>query len=61
VIARALAGKLKYLLDDSSSALDYRTDSQLRRAIRENYENTTTIVNSPAHKLSVEAGSYPVL
>lgn len=45
LIARALAGKPEILiLDDSSSALDYRTDAQLRKAIRENYENTTTIV-----------------
>jgi ATP-binding cassette subfamily B protein len=45
LIARALAGKPDILiLDDSSSALDYKTDSLLRKAIRENYEATTTIV-----------------
>lgn len=36
LIARALAGDPEILvLDDSSSALDYRTDANLRRAIRE--------------------------
>lgn len=45
LIARALAGKPEILiLDDSSSALDYKTDSLLRKAIRENYKGTTTIV-----------------
>ncbi len=45
LVARALAGRPEILiLDDSSSALDYKTDSQLRKAIRENYEGTTTIV-----------------
>jgi ATP-binding cassette subfamily B protein len=45
LVARALAGKPEILiLDDSSSALDYKTDSLLRKAIRENYEGTTTIV-----------------
>jgi ATP-binding cassette subfamily B protein len=45
LVARALAGNPEILiLDDSSSALDYRTDSLLRKAIRENYQDTTTIV-----------------
>ncbi len=45
LVARALAGKPEILiLDDSSSALDYKTDSLLRKAIRENYEGTTAIV-----------------
>ena len=32
------------MLDDASSALDYRTDAELRRALRENYRNTTTVL-----------------
>ena len=45
LIARALAGDPEILiLDDSSSALDYRTDAKLRRALRENYRNTTTVL-----------------
>ncbi|MBQ4051021.1 MAG: ABC transporter ATP-binding protein [Oscillospiraceae bacterium] len=45
LISRALAGKPDILiLDDSSSALDYRTDAALRGAIRENFENTTSII-----------------
>lgn len=45
LIARALAGKPEILvLDDSSSALDYITDAALRRALRQNYSDTTTIV-----------------
>ena len=32
------------MLDDSSSALDYKTDAALRRAIREHHGDTTTII-----------------
>ena len=45
LIARALAAKPDILvLDDASSALDYRTDAELRKAIRERHADTTLIV-----------------
>ena len=45
LIARALAAEPEILiLDDASSALDYRTDAALRRAIRERYSPAATIV-----------------
>ncbi|MBR6570293.1 MAG: ABC transporter ATP-binding protein [Clostridia bacterium] len=45
LIARALAANPEILiLDDASSALDYRTDANLRRALRQNYRNTTTLL-----------------
>jgi ATP-binding cassette subfamily B protein len=45
LIARALAANPEILvLDDASSALDYRTDAALRRALRENYRDTTTVL-----------------
>lgn len=45
LIARALAAAPDILiLDDSSSALDYRTDADLRGAIREHHADTTTII-----------------
>ena len=45
LIARALAGDPEILiLDDASSALDYRTDANLRRALREHYRHTTTVL-----------------
>ena len=45
LIARALAADPDILvLDDSSSALDYRTDADLRRALRQNYRHTTTVL-----------------
>ena len=45
LIARALAGQPPVLiLDDSSSALDYKTDASLRTAIRENLAGTTSVI-----------------
>ena len=45
LVARALAARPEILvLDDSSSALDYRTDAMLRKAIRENYSPEALIV-----------------
>ena len=45
LIGRALAADPEILiLDDASSALDYRTDANLRRALRQNYRNTTTVL-----------------
>lgn len=44
MIARALAAKPKILiLDDASSALDYKTDAKLRKELGANFRNTTTI------------------
>ena len=45
LVARALAGAPEILiLDDSSSALDYRTDAALRRALREDYGGVTSVI-----------------
>lgn len=44
-IARAIAKKPEILIfDDSFSALDYQTDKQLRRAIKQNLGDTTCII-----------------
>ena len=45
LIARALAGAPEILiLDDSSSALDYRTDARLRAALARLYPGTTKVI-----------------
>lgn len=45
LIARALAARPEILiLDDSSSALDYRTDAEMRKGIREHFQDTTLII-----------------
>ncbi len=45
LISRAVAGSPDILiLDDSSSALDYKTDANLRRAIAEDMKDTTKVV-----------------
>lgn len=44
LISRALAGEPEILiLDDSSSALDYKTDAALRKALAENMRSTTVV------------------
>lgn len=44
-IARAIAKKPEILIfDDSFSALDYKTDVALRRALKENTKDTTTLI-----------------
>ncbi|MCC5896255.1 MAG: ABC transporter ATP-binding protein [Alkalibacterium sp.] len=45
LLSRALANNPELLiLDDSSSALDYKTDSRLRKVLTEKYADTTTIM-----------------
>lgn len=45
LLSRALAGDPEILiLDDASSALDFRTDAKLRRALRDHYSATTAII-----------------
>ena len=45
LISRALAADPDILiLDDASSALDYKTDAALRKAILEHHSGTTTII-----------------
>jgi len=45
LIARALAKKPEILiLDDSSSALDYKTDAAMRQVIRQYFDGTTTVI-----------------
>ncbi len=45
LISRAVAGNPEILvLDDSSSALDYKTDAALRAALRESMSDVTTVI-----------------
>lgn len=45
LLARALASHTPFLLlDDSSSALDYKTDALLRKALDEQYQDSTKII-----------------
>lgn len=45
LIARSLAGKPDILiLDDATSALDYQTDSKMRKAIASEYNSSTTLI-----------------
>ena len=45
LIARALASQPEILvLDDASSALDYKTDAVFRQALKENFNDTTIVI-----------------
>lgn len=45
LLSRALAGNPAILiLDDSSSALDYKTDAKLRKTLAQQFQKTTTII-----------------
>lgn len=45
LIGRALAGNAEILvLDDASSALDYKTDARLRKALQEHHSGSTLIL-----------------
>lgn len=60
LVARALAGNPELLiLDDASSALDYRTDAALRRALHHNYANISSIII--AQRVSSIKGAQHIL
>lgn len=60
LIARALAASPEILvLDDSSSALDYKTDAALRRELREHFAATTCIII--AQRISSVMGADHIL
>ena len=60
LIARALAGDPEILvLDDSSSALDYKTDALVRQAISKQYPNTTVLM--VAQRISSVRGADKIL
>ncbi len=62
LITRALAGQPEILvLDDSSSALDYRTDAAVRRALREHFPKTTCILVAQRIAAVMEADHILVL
>lgn len=61
-IARALVGNPKILiLDDSSSALDFATDSALRKSIHKNMKDITTIIVSQRTTTLQDADNIIVL
>ena len=61
-IARALVKKPEILiLDDSSSALDYATDANLRKAIKEKTDNTTVFIVSQRSSSIMYADKIVVL
>ena len=61
-IARALIKKAKvYIFDDSFSALDLKTDSLLRKAIKENIEDSAKIIIAQRVSTIIDADKILVL
>ena len=61
-IARALAKKPEiYIFDDSFSALDFKTDAALRKALKENVEEATMIIVAQRISTVVDAEQIIVL
>ena len=62
LIARALVANPKILvLDDSSNALDYKTDAKLRKDLSMNYPNTTKVIVSQRIATIMNADKIVVL
>ncbi len=62
LIARALAANPEILIfDDSFSALDYKTDKQLRQALERNYAHTTKVIVSQRISSLIQAHTILVL
>ena len=60
LISRAIAANPEILiLDDSSSALDYKTESNLRNALSEHMKNTTVI--NVAQRVSAVKSCYLII
>ena len=61
-IARAIAKKPNiYIFDDSFSALDYKTDAALRRALRQNMKDATVIIVAQRISTIMQADQILVL
>ena len=61
-IARALVKKPQVIiLDDSLSALDYKTDKELRESLKENLKETTTVIISQRISSIISADKILVL
>ena len=59
-IARAVAKNPKiYIFDDSFSALDFKTDSQLRKALKEYTKDATTVI--VAQRISTILGADQII
>lgn len=62
LVARALAANPEILvLDDASSALDYKTDAKMRKAIRDGYGKNTTLITVAQRISSVKDADFVIV